>query len=732
MNIQKRILMMIMTTILISNIASMVGMMHTLLLPTNDLQHGAMGDIIWSSLCLLIIIQLISGTIFFVLLKKAVQPLKDMKNQLLQMGAGDLTVKMNYPYTDEFGQLAEAFNNTIAKLRMLLNKINAEVETFSTASVTLANVTTEAKVAVGSIAQSTVEFAGGSQEIGKMAQKVAGNSENVFELVKTTAHKIKDIDQNVAEIHEVADNGQSSVHGATLTIAKIASNMQDNVGLVESLGVKSSQVMDILTMIDSITSQTNLLALNAAIEAARAGEQGRGFAVVADEVRKLAEQSRDAARKIGTIIDGMALDVNLVVEAFRTTSIEMNESVIAIKDADKRFSEITLCVAPARNGIKDVATMADEQTDFTLQLKESIFHVATVSEQSAMAIETTAASTEEVSASIDEIANSAKGLSKLAGELQQTVMGFKLSEKKIIRVAFSLSESSPSYLGMKKFAELLERKTNGRYELKIFHSAQLGEDNEMLDKIKNGLIEMTFMSSTPITAVAKELLLFDFPFLFKDERDVDKIIKGPFAGKILSELDKYGFHGLALAENGFRDLTNSCHEISCLEDFKGLKIRTMVNPIHVDTFSQLGAEAVPIPFGQLYYALNQKVVDGQENPLSTIQSSNFNLVQKFLTLSHHVYTPFVMIYSKVLWDKIPKDDQIILTEVAKESALYTTEINRKISKNIVADLERNGMKITKISNGELERIQRAVRPVFDKHQKQVQVLLEDLLKEIGK
>jgi len=723
---------MIMTIILISNIASMVGMMHTLLLPTNDLQHGAMGDIIWSSLCLLIIIQLISGAIFFVLLKKAVQPLKDMKNQLLQMGAGDLTVKMNYPYTDEFGQLAEAFNNTIAKLRMLLNKINAEVETFSTASVTLANVTTEAKVAVGSIAQSTVEFAGGSQEIGKMAQKVAGNSENVFELVKTTAHKIKDIDQNVAEIHEVADNGQSSVHGATLTIAKIASNMQDNVGLVESLGVKSSQVMDILTMIDSITSQTNLLALNAAIEAARAGEQGRGFAVVADEVRKLAEQSRDAARKIGTIIDGMALDVNLVVEAFRTTSIEMNESVIAIKDADKRFSEITLCVAPARNGIKDVATMADEQTDFTLQLKESIFHVATVSEQSAMAIETTAASTEEVSASIDEIANSAKGLSKLAGELQQTVMGFKLSEKKIIRVAFSLSESSPSYLGMKKFAELLERKTNGRYELKIFHSAQLGEDNEMLDKIKNGLIEMTFMSSTPITAVAKELLLFDFPFLFKDERDVDKIIKGPFAGKILSELDKYGFHGLALAENGFRDLTNSCHEISCLEDFKGLKIRTMVNPIHVDTFSQLGAEAVPIPFGQLYYALNQKVVDGQENPLSTIQSSNFNLVQKFLTLSHHVYTPFVMIYSKVLWDKIPKDDQIILTEVAKESALYTTEINRKISKNIVADLERNGMKITKISNGELERIQRAVRPVFDKHQKQVQVLLEDLLKEIGK
>jgi len=717
---------------LIANIASMVGMMHNLLVTTNDLQHEGMGDIVWSSFCLLLIIQLISGAIFWVFIKKVVQPLKDMKKQLLRMGAGDLTVKMDYPYTDEFGQLADAFNNTIAQLCMLLNKINAEVETFSTASVTLANVTTEAKLAVGSIAQSTVEFAGGSQEIGKMAQEVASNSENVFELVQTTANKIKDIDQNVAEIHQVADAGQSSVHGATLAITKIASNMQNNVGLVENLGVKSSQVRDILTMIDSITSQTNLLALNAAIEAARAGEQGRGFAVVADEVRKLAEQSRDAAHKIGTIIDGMVLDVNLVVDAFRTTSIEMNESVVAIKDANKSFSGITRCVAPARNAIKDVTKMANTQKDFVLQLKESIYHVASVSEQSATVIETTAASTEEVSASIDEIANSTKGLSKLAGELQQTVMGFKLSEKKIIRVAFSLSESSPSYIGMKKFGELLDKKTNGRYELKIFHSAQLGEDAEMLEKIKKGQIEMTFMSSTPITAIAKELLLFDFPFLFKDEQDVDKIIKGPFAGRILSELDKYGFHGLAFAENGFRDLTNSRHEISRLEDFKGLKIRTMVNDIHVDTFSYLGAEAVPIPFGQLYYSLNQKVVDGQENPLSTIQSSNFNLVQRYLTLSHHVYTPFVMMYSKELWDTIPSDDQVILTEVAKESALYTTEFNRQMSKNIITNLERNGMKVTRISNTELERIQKAVKPVFDKHKKQVQFLLEELLKEIRK
>ena len=731
MNIQKKWLLIIMVIILLTNVVSMASIMYNLL-PAMSTSQPEMSTILWSSLALLFIIQLIFGAICWVLIGRAIKPLTDMTRQIARLGTGDLTAKMEYSHNDEFGQLAEAFNSTIIKLRLVLSKINIDVETFSTASVSLANVTTEAKLAVGSIAQSTVEIAAGSQEIGKMAQQVATNSNNVFELVQTTGVKIKDIDTNVTEIHEVADTGRSSVQGATLAIKKVAANTQENVGLVENLGIKSSQVRDILTMIDSVTSQTNLLALNAAIEAARAGEQGRGFAVVAAEVRKLAEQSQDASREIGIIIDEMLLDVDKVVEAFRITASEMNESAKAITEVNKSFGEISRCVAPTRAGVQDVLGMSNTQTNFALQLKEAIDHVASVSEQSAAVIETTAASTQEVSASIDEIANSTKGLSKLAGELQQTVMKFKLSEKKIIRVAFGLSETSPLYLGMKKFSELLESRTNGRYELKIFHSAQLGEDNEMLDKIKKGLIEMTFMSSTPITAIAKELLLFDFPFLFKDEHDVDKIITGQFADKILSELDKYGYHGLALAENGFRDLTNSRHEISCLEDFKGLKIRTMVNAIHVDTFAQLGAEAVPIPFGQLYYALSQKVVDGQENPLSTIQSSNFNVVQKFLTLSHHVYTPFVMMYSKELWDQIPKDDQVILAQVAKESALYTTEINRKISKNIVVDLERNGMKVTRISKMELERIQRAVRPVFDKHQLQIKSLLEDLLRELGK
>ena len=371
MNIQKKLLLIIMIIILLSNVVSMASIMCNLS-PAMSQSQPEMSTILWSSLSLLFIIQLIFGVICWALIGRVIKPLTDMTRQIFRLGTGDLTAEMAYSHNDELGQLAEAFNSAIIKLRFVLSKINVDVETFSTASVSLANVTTEAKLAVGSIAQSTVEIAAGSQEIGKMAQQVATNSNNVFELVQTTGVKIKDIDTNVTEIHEVADTGRSSVQRATLAIKKVAANTQENVSLVEKLGIKSSQVRDILTMIDSVTSQTNLLALNAAIEAARAGEQGRGFAVVAAEVRKLAEQSQDASREIGIIIDEMLLDVDKVVQAFRITSAEMNESAIAITEVNKSFGEITRCVAPTRAGVQDVLGMSNTQTNFALQLKKQL------------------------------------------------------------------------------------------------------------------------------------------------------------------------------------------------------------------------------------------------------------------------------------------------------------------------------------------------------------------------
>jgi len=692
---------------------------------------GDLTGVLAVGVSLLFLIQIISAGVTWVGVRKILSPLRELAEQVKRVGQGDLMHTFDYLHQDELGNLVASFNSTIINLRETVNGVTMNSETLSDASVGLAAVTDEARRVVGSISQSTVEIAAGSQEIGNMAHEAADRTDRVSESIRTTANRMQVLLHNAESITQAVGTGQTAIGNATEVINNIAVGAQRNAGLVEQLAARSQEVRNIIEMIQTITDQTNLLALNAAIEAARAGEQGRGFAVVADEVRTLAEQSQEAAKQIDAIVAQMLTDINKVVELFHDTTASMNDGVQTIMQANKSFGEINNHIEATKAGIEEVASLTQEQADFAIGLKEAVHRVAIVSHQSAAATEMTAAGTQQVNASIEDIANSSRSLSKLAGELQQSVMKFRLSEKRLIRVAFSLSQSSPSYIGMKKFAELLEQKAKGCFDVKIFHSAQLGEDAEILEKMQQGALEMTFMSSTPVAAVAKEMMLFDFPFLFQNEKAVDRILQGPFSAKILGQLDQYGLHGLALAENGFRDLTNSKRQVGRLEDFRGLKIRTMINPIHVETFKLLGAEPAPLPFGQLYSALSQRAVDGQENPLSTIYSSNFYEVQKFLTLTHHVYTPFIMMYSKPLWDQLSEEEKQLIGQAAKESALYTTEKNRNLTAKLIPELESKGMQIARISDAELRRVQAAVSPVFEKYKGQVGArLMEELLEQV--
>ena len=306
-------------------------------------------------------------------------------------------------------------------------------------------------------------------------------------------------------------------------------------------------------------------------------------------------------------------------------------------------------------------------------------------------------------------------------------------QKKVIRVAFGLNDKSPSFVGMTKFKEIIAEKSKGRYEVQIFHSSQLGDDLGLMEKLKMGTLEMTFPSTSPIASFDKRFMVFDFPFLFKNEAVVDKVLAGPFGQKMLKNLSDNGIVGLTFSENGFRDLTNSKREVAKLEDFKGLKIRTMQNPIHLEVFKLLGANPTPRAFGEVFPALQQGTIDGQENPIATIHANKFYEVQKHLTLSHHVYTPFILMYSKKLWDQLPPEDQKMIQEAAIEGAKVTTATNRKQAGEMIPDLEKKGMKIAKISDADLAKIQEAIKPVYDKYKAQVGApLFDEMMAEIKK
>ncbi|MDR0379831.1 MAG: TRAP transporter substrate-binding protein [Candidatus Accumulibacter sp.] len=268
---------------------------------------------------------------------------------------------------------------------------------------------------------------------------------------------------------------------------------------------------------------------------------------------------------------------------------------------------------------------------------------------------------------------------------------------KTIKAGIGLNELSPQYKGLQKFKEIVEAESKGRFKVDLFANAQLGDDAKMMTSLRAGTLEMTCPSTAPIAGLDKQWMVFDLPFLFPNEEVADKVLDGPFGQKYLDSLPAHGIVGMAFWENGFRQLTNSKVEIKQPADLKGLKIRTMENPVHLATFQTMGANPTPMPFSEVFSALQEKTIDGQENPSTTNFLQKYYEVQKFSTLSNHFYSPFVFMYSKRLWDALSQEDQALILKAAKEAGAYERKVNRETMGEAVAGMEKGGMTVTRLT-----------------------------------
>ena len=271
------------------------------------------------------------------------------------------------------------------------------------------------------------------------------------------------------------------------------------------------------------------------------------------------------------------------------------------------------------------------------------------------------------------------------------------AQTKTLKVGIGLNELSPQYKGLQKFKELVEAESKGRFKVDLFANAQLGDDAKMMTSLRAGTLEMTCPSTAPIAGLDRKWMVCDLPFLFPNEEVADKVLDGPFGQKYLDSLPAHGIIGMAFWENGFRQLTNSKVEVKSPADLKGLKIRTMENPVHLATFKTLGANPTPMPFSEIFSALSEKTIDGQENPSTTNFLQKYYEVQQFTTLSNHFYSPFVFMYSKRLWDALPKEDQALILKAAKDAGAYQRKINRETMGEAVAGMEKAGMTVTRLS-----------------------------------
>ena len=272
-----------------------------------------------------------------------------------------------------------------------------------------------------------------------------------------------------------------------------------------------------------------------------------------------------------------------------------------------------------------------------------------------------------------------------------------LAQSKILKISNGINEQHPSYLANKRFGEILAAKLPGKYTVQVYANAQLGDDVRATEAVRMGTLEMVTTSASPLTGLVPEFNVFDLPFIIPSEKAADAIFDGPIGAKLAAALESKGIKLLAYYENGFRQLTNSAHVVKSPADLKGLKIRTMQNPIHLEAFRAMGANPTPMPFSEVFTALQQKTIDGQENPIPTIWLSKFYEVQKYVSLTGHVYGPHIMLIGKKLWDSFPAADQKIIAEAAKESAVYQRSINRKMNSDFVDNLRKAGVTVTELT-----------------------------------
>ena len=267
------------------------------------------------------------------------------------------------------------------------------------------------------------------------------------------------------------------------------------------------------------------------------------------------------------------------------------------------------------------------------------------------------------------------------------------SAQTVMRINISTAQNSHQGVAIDVFAKEVEKRTGGRYKIQTFYNGALGGERESIEAVQLGTHELTFTSTGPVPNFVPETQILDVPFLFRDKAHARAVLDGPIGQEMLTKFDAKGFKALAWAENGFRHMTNSKRDIKEPADVKGLKMRTMENPVHITAYKALGIITTPMAFPEVFTALQQGTVDGQENPLSVIMAAKFDQVQKYLTLTGHVYSPAIFLMNKASFDKLsPADQQAFLAAAAEAVKANRARVDEDDAKG-VADLRAKGMTV---------------------------------------
>ena len=324
-------------------------------------------------------------------------------------------------------------------------------------------------------------------------------------------------------------------------------------------------------------------------------------------------------------------------------------------------------------------------------------------------------------------------LKSIAVAITLAAVGVAFAQERTIKFGVAGPETHPAAVGMKKFAEAVATKSGGKMKVNLFFNSALGSDQAVVSAIKGGTVEMAVMNSGILASEAKELAIFDFPFLFANEKESDAIVDGPVGKKLHEKLEEKGIVGLSYWELGYRHITNSKRPLNSVADIEGLKLRVIPNPINVAWVKALGANPTPMPFPEVYGGLEQKAIDGQENPIGVIAANKFWEVQKHIALTNHQYNPQSVIFSKKVWDTLTPAEKKILDDSADEAAKGQREASRSAVAANLDLLKKNGMTVTVFSPAEVAKLREKMKPVITQFSANVgEATVNDMMAELAK
>jgi methyl-accepting chemotaxis protein len=623
----------------------------------------------------------------YLLLRSIARPLKAMEFAIARAADTlDFTESFQTQSEDEIGRTLQSYNRLLARLRSSFLDIQQSI-------AHLMEVTEE-------VDHSSRKIARNSQVQSDASSNMASAVEQMTVSISTVAEQASDASKYTQESHEIAERSAGVILSTVNSIQEISELVNEAATRIKALRVDCDSISSVAKMIHEIADQTNLLALNAAIEAARAGEQGRGFAVVADEVRKLAERTTLSTQEINALLGRMQDSARLAVESMSRTKKTVDEGVIHARDAGESIEKLKAGAGAAATVAADISGAMREQETASSAIAHNIEQIAQMSEQNSSA------------ANVSSV--SVGRMTQVGLEMSKALSVYKVesgSKKIILRAAFANPEGHPAVRAVMAMADMIAQRSQGRITLKVIAGGAFGAEKDILDQVKAGSLDIGRSNVALLAKDCPATVVPSLPYLFNSIDHMHRVMDGAPGQEILAACAQAGYIGLTAYDVGLRSIYSN-KPIRSRTDLRDQKLRILQSELWMAIAHAMGAIPVVLPQDQVTIALRTGLIDCAENNILVFESYKHHDGFKYFCQTDHAIVPEILLFSKNRWDTLAPEDQSLIAEAARESLPIQRRLYRE-SEDIARKKVATSGTIF-IKDVDKASFQNAMRPVYDK------------------